>query len=204
MILAIDNYDSFVYNLVQAFGTHEPDIRVARNDAVTIPQIRELAPDAILISPGPGAPHDAGLSIDIIREFGAHTPILGVCLGHQAIAAAFGAIVSNAGATFHGKTSAIHHNAAGLFANMPNPFTATRYHSLHVERDSLPNCLDITAQTDDGIVMALQHKTQPTYGVQFHLESILTESGDQLVRNFLAVAHCSRNTTARNHAVPRR
>ena len=188
MILAIDNYDSFVYNLVQAFGAHEPDIRVARNDAITISQIRELAPDAILISPGPGAPASAGISMDVIRDLGPTTPILGVCLGHQAIGAAYGACVGNADSIVHGKTSRIHHGGENLFENMPDPFTATRYHSLHVERNSLPDCLEVTAETAEGVVMGLRHRTYPTYGVQFHLESILTESGDQLVRNFLNIA----------------
>lgn len=196
MILTIDNYDSFVYNLVQAFGTIEPNIRVVRNDAISIARIRELAPQAIVVSPGPGTPENAGISIDVIREFGSQIPILGVCLGHQAIGAAYGARVSRADALMHGKTSQIHHDGTGLFESMPRPFTATRYHSLHVERATIPDSLQVTAETNDGVVMAVRHKQYPTFGVQFHLESILTESGDRLVRNFLRLAGARRAAVA--------
>lgn len=187
MILVIDNYDSFVYNLVQAFGVIEPNIHVVRNDAITVGQIRASEPDAIIISPGPGTPKEAGISIDVIRELGPHVPILGVCLGHQAIGVAYGASVTVIGEPVHGKASIIHHNGKGLFENMPQAFSATRYHSLHVERGSISDCLKVTAETGDGLVMAMRHVQFPTFGLQFHLESILTEGGNRLVEAFLRI-----------------
>lgn len=185
MILVIDNYDSFVYNLVQYLGELGVQMRVLRNDRVSVPQIREFAPQAILISPGPGRPADAGVSIPVIRELGATTPILGVCLGHQAIGEAFGGRVVRAPQTMHGKTSRIFHDERSIFAGMPRPFEATRYHSLLVERESLPDCLDVTAWTEEGLIMGVQHRERPIVGVQFHPESILTHEGRRLLANFL-------------------
>lgn len=185
MILVIDNYDSFVYNLVQYLGELGVQMRVLRNDRVSVAQIREFAPQAILISPGPGRPADAGVSIPVIRELGATTPILGVCLGHQAIGEAFGGRVVRAPQTMHGKTSRIFHDERSVFAGLPRPFEATRYHSLLVERESLPDCLDVTAWTEDGLIMGVQHREHPIVGVQFHPESILTQDGRKLLANFL-------------------
>ena len=190
MLLMIDNYDSFTYNLVQYLAELGEDVRVARNDALSVDEIREMAPQRIVISPGPGTPNQAGITLDIIARLGAKIPILGVCLGHQSIGQAFGGNVIRAQRIMHGKTSMIHHTGEGVFANLPNPFEATRYHSLIVEKASLPKHLDVTAwtQNDDGSVyeiMGLRHKTLPIEGVQFHPESILTQHGHDLLRNFL-------------------
>jgi len=190
MLLMIDNYDSFTYNLVQYLGELGEDVRVVRNDALTVEEIRKLGPARIVISPGPGTPDDAGVSLDLITELGAQIPILGVCLGHQSIGQAFGGKVVRAREIMHGKTSLIHHKGVGVFAGLPNPFTATRYHSLIVEKSTLPNCLEVTAWTQhaDGSldeIMGLRHKALPIEGVQFHPESILTEHGHAQLRNFL-------------------
>ncbi|MCP4424351.1 MAG: aminodeoxychorismate/anthranilate synthase component II [Chloroflexi bacterium] len=184
MLVVIDNYDSFTYNLVQYLGELGADIRVFRNDAVTVDEIRALNPDHIVISPGPGTPSDGGVSVDVLREFGPMTPILGVCLGHQCIGEAYGGNVTRAPRLMHGKTSRVYHNGKGAFSGVPSPFQATRYHSLIVE-EPLPDCLEVTAFTRDGEVMGLRHKEYPTLGVQFHPESILTEHGKRILRNFL-------------------
>ncbi len=183
MVLVIDNYDSFTYNLVQYLGELKQEIKVFRNDQITIDEIKELEPDHILISPGPGDPEDGGVSQDVIRELGGQYPILGVCLGHQCIGNVFGGTVTRAPSLMHGKVSQIHHNGDGLFTGLPNPFTATRYHSLVVE--DIPDCLEVTCVTGDEIVMGLRHKEMPIVGVQFHPESILTEGGHQMLQNFL-------------------
>jgi anthranilate synthase/aminodeoxychorismate synthase-like glutamine amidotransferase len=185
MMLVIDNYDSFTFNLVQYLGEMKVDMQVYRNDQITLDRIRELKPDRILISPGPCSPRESGLSNDIIREFGPSTPLLGVCLGHQCIGHTFGAQVVVNYRMMHGKVSPIHHNAKDLFAGLPDPFNATRYHSLVIQRDTLPACLEITAETDEGEVMGVRHKDQPVWGVQFHPESILSEHGRELLGNFL-------------------
>jgi anthranilate synthase component 2 len=190
MILMIDNYDSFTYNVVQYLGELKADVKVVRNDELTVEQIRELAPEKIVISPGPCTPNEAGISLAVIKEFAGKIPLLGICLGHQSIGQAFGGKVIRARAVMHGKTSPIYHSNSGVFAGLNNPFTATRYHSLIVEKESLPECLEITAwtQTDAGEVdeiMGLRHKTLAVQGVQFHPESILTEHGHQLLKNFL-------------------
>lgn len=187
MILVIDNYDSFTYNLVQFLGELGADLQVHRNDTLTVEQIRELNPERIVISPGPCTPNEAGISLDVIRELGPTTPILGVCLGHQAIGQAFGGEVVRAPYLMHGKVSQIEHSGEGIFAGLPNPFTATRYHSLIVRRESLPEELEVTAETADGLIMGLRHRWYPVVGVQFHPESILTESGKDLLRNFLVM-----------------
>lgn len=187
MILVIDNYDSFTYNLVQYLGEMGADLRVVRNDQITLDEIHALNPSHIVISPGPGDPDDAGISLDVIREFGATTPILGVCLGHQSIGQAYGGVVKRAGKLMHGKTSQIQHNGDVLFAGLPSPFEATRYHSLIVEESTLPEALQVTAYADSGEIMAMRHKEHPVYGVQFHPESILTEGGKRLLKNFLEV-----------------
>jgi anthranilate synthase/aminodeoxychorismate synthase-like glutamine amidotransferase len=187
VILVIDNYDSFTFNLVQFLGELGADLKVARNDALTVDQIRELAPEKIIISPGPCTPNEAGVSLDVIRELGPTTPILGVCLGHQAIGQAYGGTVARAPYLMHGKVSRVLHGGEGLFAGVPNPMTATRYHSLIVRREDLPEQLEVTAETDDGLIMGLKHKSHPVYGVQFHPESILTEGGKQLLANFLGL-----------------
>jgi anthranilate synthase component 2 len=191
MLLMIDNYDSFTYNLVQYFGELGEDVCVVRNDSMTPDALRALKPSGIVISPGPGMPDDAGVSLQIIEQLGSRLPILGVCLGHQAIGQAFGGKVVRARAIMHGKTSMIHHSGSGVFRDLPNPFSATRYHSLVVEKSSLPACLEITAWTEnaDGSIdeiMGLRHKSLPVEGVQFHPESILTQHGHDLLRNFLA------------------
>jgi anthranilate synthase component 2 len=185
----IDNYDSFTFNLVQYFGelTGE-EMRVFRNDKVTVAEVAAIRPSAIVISPGPCTPNEAGISVELIRTLGASVPLLGVCLGHQSMGAAYGGNVIRAPYLMHGKVSAIHHNGSGIFAGMNNPFTATRYHSLIIERSTCPACLTITAQTDDGLIMGVQHTTHPVYGVQFHPESILTEGGKMLLKNFLDIA----------------
>jgi len=185
MILVIDNYDSFTFNLVQFLGELGADIQVVRNDAITVDEIRAMAPEKIVISPGPCTPNEAGISLDVIRELGKETPILGVCLGHQSIGQAYGGTVCRAPYLMHGKVSAICHGGTGLFEGMPQPFTATRYHSLIVRREDLPDSLEVTAETEDGLIMGLKHRTHPVYGVQFHPESILTEGGKQLLKNFL-------------------
>ena len=185
MVLVIDNYDSFTYNLVQYLGEMNVDLQVHRNDQITLDQIRELKPERILISPGPCSPRESGLSNEIIRAFGPTTPLFGVCLGHQCIGHTFGADVVVNYRMMHGKTSAIKHNGKDLFQGMPNPFNATRYHSLVIRRDSLPPHLEVTAETDEGEIMGVKHKEYPIWGVQFHPESILTEHGRTIVRNFL-------------------
>jgi anthranilate synthase/aminodeoxychorismate synthase-like glutamine amidotransferase len=187
MILVIDNYDSFTYNLVQYLGELGADLAVRRNDAVTLGEIRAMAPSHIVISPGPGTPRNGGVSLDVIREFHAMTPILGVCLGHQCIATAFGGRIDRAPRLMHGKTSPIYHDGGGILAGVPSPFTATRYHSL-VVYEPLPECLEIAATTAEGEVMALRHRSAPLTGLQFHPESILTEHGKQILGNFLQVA----------------
>ena len=185
MILVIDNYDSFTYNLVQYLGELGVKSRVYRNDAVTIKEIRKLQPDRILISPGPGVPRDAGITIDLIRSFSNEIPILGVCLGHQAIGEAFGGRVIRAPYLMHGKISEICHDSATIFRGIPYRFKATRYHSLIVEKDTLPNDLEVSATTLDGLVMGLRHRSLPVEGVQFHPESVMTEHGKKLLENFL-------------------
>jgi anthranilate synthase component 2 len=187
-VLVIDNYDSFVYNLVQYLGELGAEPLVHRHDELTIDQLVALAPDAVLISPGPGTPDDAGVSNDVIRELGGKVPVLGVCLGHQCIGQVYGGTVVRAPQVMHGKTSLIHHHGVGVFAGLPEPLEATRYHSLVVDRASVPDCLEITAETDDGIVMGLRHRELGVEGVQFHPESILTVGGHDLLRNFLAAA----------------
>jgi anthranilate synthase/aminodeoxychorismate synthase-like glutamine amidotransferase len=187
VILVIDNYDSFTYNLVQYLGELGADLQVHRNDALSIEQIRAMQPERMIISPGPCTPNEAGISMAVIRTFGPMVPILGVCLGHQSIGQVYGGTVCRAPYLMHGKVSKIQHDGKALFAGLPNPMTATRYHSLIVRREDLPATLEITAQTEDGLIMAMQHKEHPVYGVQFHPESILTEGGKQLLQNFLDV-----------------
>lgn len=185
MLLMIDNYDSFTYNLVHYFGELGEEVRVFRNDEITLAEIRALAPARIVISPGPCSPAEAGISVPAIREFAGTVPLLGVCLGHQSIGAAFGGKIVRARELMHGKTSPVHHTGRGVFRGLPDPLTVTRYHSLAIERASLPDCLEITAWTDDGEIMGVRHKSLPVEGVQFHPESILTESGHALLKNFL-------------------
>ncbi len=187
MILLIDNYDSFTYNLAQFLGQLGETLEVHRNDQISLDGIEEMEPDRIVISPGPGVPRRAGITIPIIREFAGRVPILGVCLGHQAIGEAFGGKVIRAPEVMHGKTSAIHHDGRTIFRHLPQGFAATRYHSLIVERKSLPRALEISAETDDGTIMGLRHRKLKVEGVQFHPESVLTEVGLQLLRNFLAL-----------------
>lgn len=187
MMLVIDNYDSFTYNLVQYLGELSVDMQVHRNDQITLDQIRELNPERILISPGPCSPKEAGLSNEIIREFGPKLPLLGVCLGHQCISHTFGAEVVVNDRMMHGKTSPITHDGKGLFKDLPSPLTATRYHSLVVKRDSVPDCLEVTAETAEGEIMGVRHKEHPIHGVQFHPESILSEHGHDLLKNFLEI-----------------
>lgn len=185
MLLMIDNYDSFTYNLVQYLGELGEDVKVVRNDAITLEEIEALAPDRIVISPGPCTPKEAGISVPLVRRFAGRMPILGVCLGHQSIGEAFGGKIVHAQQLMHGKTSLIHHRGEGVFRGLPDPFTAIRYHSLAIERDSKPEVLEVTAWTDDGEIMGVRHKTLPVEGVQFHPESILTEHGHALLKNFL-------------------
>ena len=187
MILMIDNYDSFTYNLVQYFGELGSDMKVFRNDKITINGIKKLKPEKIVISPGPGRPEDAGISPQVIKEFSGKIPILGVCLGHQAIGFVYGGKIVIAKRIMHGKTSKIHHNGKSIFKGLPNPFEATRYHSLLVEKKSLPKCLEIIAWTNQGEIMGLKHKDYPLWGVQFHPESILTLKGKDILANFLAI-----------------
>lgn len=186
MILVIDNYDSFTYNLVQYLGELGADVVVKRNDAASVEQIRALQPNGILISPGPGRPEEAGVSMEVIERLGPSTPIFGVCLGHQSIAQHFGASIVRAERLMHGRTSQIHHHGRGVFSDLPSPLTATRYHSLIVKRDTVPNELEITAWTDRDEVMGVRHAELPIEGVQFHPESFLTEHGHALIRNWLS------------------
>ena len=185
MILVLDNYDSFTYNLVQYFGELGADLRVVRNDQIGAEEIAKLAPERIVISPGPCTPREAGVSCEVIKTFGESIPILGVCLGHQCIGEVYGGDVIRADRLMHGKTSPIIHRGEGVFKGLPSPFTATRYHSLIVKRDTLPEVLQITAETAEGEIMGVQHKKFPVHGVQFHPESILTSEGKQLLQNFL-------------------
>jgi anthranilate synthase/aminodeoxychorismate synthase-like glutamine amidotransferase len=186
MILVIDNYDSFTYNLVQYLGELGAEVVVRRNDAVSVDDIRALRPSGVLISPGPGRPEEAGISLEVIAKLGTETPIFGVCLGHQSIAQHFGASVVRAERLMHGRTSEILHEGRGVFENLPSPLTATRYHSLIVQRDTIPNELEVTAWTDRDEVMAIRHTQLPIEGVQFHPESFLTEHGHELIRNWLS------------------
>lgn len=185
MLLMIDNYDSFTYNLVQYLGELGEDVRVFRNDQITVDEIAELEPRHIVISPGPCTPNEAGVSVDTVKRFGGKIPLLGVCLGHQGIGQAYGGRVVHAKRIMHGKTSMIYHSGIGVFTGLPNPFEATRYHSLVIERESLPACLELTAWTDDGEIMGVRHKDFAVEGVQFHPESILTQHGHELLSNFL-------------------
>ncbi|GHC48282.1 aminodeoxychorismate/anthranilate synthase component II [Roseibacillus persicicus] len=187
MLLVIDNYDSFTYNLVQYFGELGAEMKVIRNDELTLDEIEALAPDKIVISPGPCTPNEAGVSVGVVQRFGGKIPILGVCLGHQSIAQAFGGDVVRAERLMHGKTSMMHHEGGSVFANLPEPFEATRYHSLIVKKDTLPECLEVTAWTDEGEIMGLKHKDFEIHGVQFHPESILTAEGKKLLGNFLTM-----------------
>jgi len=186
-LLMLDNYDSFTYNLVQYFGELGQDVHTHRNDQITIAEIEALQPDRICVSPGPCTPAEAGISVDVIKHFAGKLPILGVCLGHQAIGAAFGGDVVRAKVQMHGKVSEITHRGTDVFTGLPSPFTVTRYHSLAVARDTLPDCLEVTAETADGEIMGLRHKTLPIYGVQFHPESVLSEHGHALLQNFLNI-----------------
>ena len=185
MLLLIDNYDSFTYNLFQYLSELGEQVEVVRNDKTTLEEIDRMKPQRIVISPGPGTPEDAGISNDVIRHFGSRLPILGVCLGHQCIGYSYGGLVGQAGQIMHGKSSLIHHNRQGVLAGLPSPFPAIRYHSLIVQRDGLPDCLEVTAWTDDGTIMGLRHRQYPVEGVQFHPESFMTEVGKDLLRNFL-------------------
>ena len=186
MLLMIDNYDSFTYNLVQYLRELGAEVEVRRNDRITLEEIRAMRPERIVLSPGPCTPAEAGICCDLIRAFGTTTPLLGVCLGHQCIGAAYGGRIVRAARLMHGKTSPIRHDGQTLFDGLPNPFEATRYHSLLIERESLPACLTISAETAEGEIMGVRHRTDPVEGVQFHPESILTQAGKALLRNFLA------------------
>ena len=185
MILVIDNYDSFTYNLVHLVGRHTDEVEVVRNDALSVADVQARAPEAILISPGPGRPKDAGITEDLIRAMGAETPILGVCLGHQAIGEVFGGTVTHAPSLMHGKTSEVFHDGRGVFEGAEEGFTATRYHSLVVDRAGLPDVLEVSAETSDGVIMGLRHRTWPLEGIQFHPESVLTTEGPRLIENWL-------------------
>jgi len=190
MILIVDNYDSFTYNLYQYCCELGAEAQVARNDAISLDEIERMQPERIIISPGPCTPNEAGISLAVIERFGPQIPLLGVCLGHQAIGQAFGGRVVRAPKPVHGKTEQIHHDGVGIFADMPDPFTATRYHSLIIERATLPTCLEIMAWTNDGLIMGLRHREYPITGVQFHPESILTTDGKQLLQHFLEAQPC--------------
>jgi len=186
MLLVIDNYDSFTYNLVQFLGELKQDVKVVRNDEIPASAIADMAPSHIVISPGPCTPNEAGISLDVIKAYAGKIPILGVCLGHQSIGQAFGGKIVRAARVMHGKTSMIHHDGKGVFSGLPNPFEATRYHSLLIERASIPDSLEITAHTAENEIMAVRHKTLPVEGVQFHPESFLTKAGKDLLANFIA------------------
>ncbi len=188
MILMLDNYDSFTYNLVQYLGELGADVQVYRNDQITVAEIERLAPTKIVISPGPCTPTDAGISCEVIREFAGRVPLLGVCLGHQCIGEVFGGEIVRAPALFHGKTSMIYHDGKTIFRGLPHPFEATRYHSLIIRRETLPDCLEVSAETDDGVIMGVRHRELLVEGVQFHPESILTREGKPLLGNFLSQA----------------
>ena len=188
MLLMIDNYDSFTYNLVQYLGELGADVRVYRNDQITVAEIEQLAPEKIVISPGPCTPTEAGISCEVIRQFAGRVPLLGVCLGHQCIGEVFGGEIIRAPALFHGKTSMIYHDGKSIFRGLPRPFEATRYHSLVIRRDTLPDCLELSAETDDGVIMGVRHRELVVEGVQFHPESILTREGKKLLANFLSQA----------------
>jgi anthranilate synthase/aminodeoxychorismate synthase-like glutamine amidotransferase len=200
VILLIDNYDSFTYNLYQYLGELGAETRVIRNDAISVDGALALEPDGIVISPGPGAPDSAGISIELVRAAAGRVPVLGVCLGHQSIGQAFGARIVRAGQLMHGKTSQMHHDGRGLFAGLASPFVATRYHSLLVERDTLPSCFEVTAWTEDQKIMGIRHREWPLEGVQFHPESILTEVGRDLLRNFLELKGPPSASTGRGTA----
>ena len=187
MLLVIDNYDSFTYNLVQYFGELGADPQVKRNDAITPDEVEKMKPQKIVISPGPGRPEEAGISRELIRKFGGKIPILGVCLGHQCMGEVYGGKVGRAGRLMHGKTSPIQHDGKGVFQGLPNPFEATRYHSLIVEKNSVPSCLEVCAETAEGEIMGLRHREYPVHGVQFHPESILSKEGKDLLANFLKI-----------------
>lgn len=193
MILMIDNYDSFTFNLVQFLGELGQELIVKRNDEITIEDIEQMQPDFLMISPGPCSPNEAGISMDAIRHFAGEIPIFGVCLGQQSIAQVFGGDVVRAERLMHGKTSFMHHDEKTIFADIPNPFTATRYHSLIVKKETLPECLEVTSWTEEGEIMAIRHKTLPIEGVQFHPESIMTSHGKELLQNF--IRHYSRSTS---------
>ena len=188
MLLLIDNYDSFTYNLFQYLSELGADVKVVRNDKATVEELDLMRPELVVVSPGPSNPDNAGVSVDAIRHFSGKVPVLGVCLGHQCIGAAFGGVVSGAGEIRHGKTSLIHHDGKGIFTGVPNPFEAVRYHSLAIEKDTVPEDFVVTAKTDNGIIMGIRHKTLPIEGVQFHPESILTKPGKQILQNFLDMA----------------
>jgi anthranilate synthase component 2 len=188
MLLVIDNYDSFTYNLVQYLGELGEDVRVVRNDALSVADVAALRPDSIVVSPGPCTPKEAGISVPVIRELAGRVPLLGVCLGHQSIGAAFGGRIVRAERIMHGKTSPIEHDGRTIFAGLPRPFAATRYHSLLIERATLPDCLEVSAWTAEGEIMGVRHRSLPIEGIQFHPESILTLEGKRLLANFLAVA----------------
>ena len=187
MLLVIDNYDSFTYNLVQYFGELGADPQVKRNDAITPGEVEKMKPQKIVISPGPGRPEEAGISMELIRKFGGKVPILGVCLGHQCMGEVYGGKVVRAGRLMHGKPSPIQHDGKGVFQGLPNPFEATRYHSLIVEKNSVPSCLEVCAETAEGEIMGLRHREYPVHGVQFHPESILSKEGKDLLANFLKI-----------------
>jgi anthranilate synthase/aminodeoxychorismate synthase-like glutamine amidotransferase len=195
MILMIDNYDSFTYNLVQYLGELGADIRVARNDQITMAEIERLSPEKIVISPGPCTPREAGISCDVIRHFAGRVPLLGVCLGHQCIGEVFGGEIVRAPALFHGKTSLIYHDGRSIFRDLPRPFEATRYHSLVIRRETLPDCLELSAETDDGVIMGVRHRELSIEGVQFHPESILTHEGKKLLANYLSLSPAARLAT---------
>ncbi|MBL7115048.1 MAG: aminodeoxychorismate/anthranilate synthase component II [Kiritimatiellae bacterium] len=187
MIVLVDNYDSFTYNLVQILASQGADLRVFRNDEITVEEIEAMEPEGIVISPGPCTPTEAGISVDVIKAFSGRLPLLGVCLGHQSIGAAFGAVITNATQIMHGKTSKVEHDKGGLYRGMKQPFAAGRYHSLVIKRDTLPAELIVDATSDDGEIMGMHHSEHPTYGVQFHPESVLTPGGKRLLRNFLQI-----------------